>query len=361
MDGLELDETKWFGPSFEWLGETALPPHLFKENGVGIRVFVYKSFLRSSLCALLEACGALISGNVHGSLLLRVVQPEVPKTPSGRGPRNIYSHKWVLQSIQLGQLQRLDRYVVERGNNNNNEAGKRSGGHRVLSFSSSREFTDDMDSAILELVRKNAVQLEVQPQSPMFWRTAWKELGFKDCTWEEIRARYLHHLCETGEEDHQSGTSEGDEDADVELEQQNAVAQENKLMKMLQESSTKPRIASRRLAEKKQESEGSNVMAPPVVVDVRKDLMNGKGWQVFGHADQKNNISNGHSAEEMVARLAREAGVSHKVALHGLLVCGGNASNARLYLSGKPLSSRPWTAEEDALIRQATDGNAGSI
>ena len=420
MESLHENESAWFSSTLQWLGEAALPSRLFRDKGVPMRFFVYNSPMRKPLCDLVESCGGEVSGSVHGCIPIRFVASNlaVPKL----GPKTVYSHKWILHSIGSAQLQPLDSYVLEV---ESSSAGKKSRSakrtparpRQAMTASSplnsslsmsSPDFTEDMDKAIRRLAKQNARELEVEPQSPVFWRKAHKILGFTDCTWEDVRDRYLSVLCDNGEEDHQSGSSSGgEEELDGDLERR-SVASESKLMKYLTASSAKTRFTSRRLAEKA--DTGSLVVVVPQVVDVRKDLMNGtKGHEVFGNVadDHYQNGSgvllssssadhvffyddfmlngamhpplppppppsstfragsvansgagNGVTAEEIVSRLSREAGVSHKVALHALLVCGGNASKARRYLLGKTMASRPWTVEEDLLIRQATEGNA---
>lgn len=359
-----MDDADVFSASLQWQGKTALPSQLFKDRGVPMRFFVYVGAMRKAVCDLLEACGGVVIGSVHGSIPIRYVDAD-DALPLKSGPKTVYSHLWVLHSIRAGHLKPLDSYILEVASAKKS-ASKRTPARRVTAVSSSSvsspDFTEDMDQAILRLARTNARELEAEPQSPVFWRKALKVLGFADCTWEDVRDRYLSIMSDVGEEDHQSGSSDGEDDLDNELDlEKQYVASESKLVKFLTASSTKPRIASRRLAEKM--NDGDVFVAPPQIVDVRKDLMNGsKGHQVFGNADDKfgqfgdgvdhhamsngmsNGISNGmsngggRSAEEMVLRLARETGVSQKVALHGLLVCGGNASRARKYLQGLDMS-----------------------
>lgn len=357
-----------------------------------MRFFVYSGSMREPLCELLKACGGEISGSVHGSIPIRYAAGQ---DDAGHSIKSVYSHRWVLNSIQSGSLQPLADYLLEAPSSDKKKGSatkahvKRTPARHVAtaiasagSSVSSPDFTEDMDQAILRLAKRNARELEAEPQSPVFWRKALKMLGFTECTWEDVRDRYLSVLCDTGEEDHQSGSSEGEEEVEEnELAQQSVAASESKLMKFLTASSTKPRIASRRLANKAESGGGA---VAPQVVDVRKNLMNGsKGHQVFGDAvphppppleevvvvappsskGPMGPLPQGLSAEDMVARLARETGCSHKVALHGLLVCGGNAGKARRYLRGGGGSGsglRPWTVEEDALVRQATEGGGAA-
>jgi hypothetical protein len=57
--------------------------------------------------------------------------------------------------------------------------------------------------------------------------------------------------------------------------------------------------------------------------------------------------------QRQLGDLAREAGVSRTIALHALVVHSGDVLKARNYLFGVATSTRPWTVEEDNLIRNA--------
>lgn len=252
-------------------------------------------------------------------------------------------------------------------------------------------WTEDMDLSLLAYAQGHQAELDADRLSPSFWKSAQTVLKL-NCTWKDAMMRYqwltmsrdaghevslrvilerisssdgslVDVLNDVDEEDYQSGSSEAGEDEydDDELARASLASQDS-LMKMLSASVSKPRVASRRLAEKQVRGmeQPQPSMGSPSELQVRKNLQFANGMVEANGADhalsgRKRTGSGGKlgslNARDAVSMLADEVGVSHKIAMHALIVNGGSMSGARRYLNG--VDTRHWTVEEDNLIRDA--------
>jgi len=320
-------------------------------------VFLYKSPLREALSKLLRVCGASIVGSVNNNgILIGFAKEDGTAEGDYKSKKPVYSHKWVLQSVAMGAMQALDKFVFRVPSSPaavKNNYHKTPVGRRGLAASSvsSPEFTDDMDSAILNLAQTLAEQLEVEPSSPEFWKQAHKRLGFRGCSWTDVRDRYMEHLRELQvhvepvssssgassvggideeEEDHQSHCGDSDDEDEVdEVEfRRKSFQSEQKLKESIMKVAGRPNNKNNK--DLKKRSRGKNEPLTP---------------------------------KDIISDMAIKFEVSEKVAVHALLVNGGNVGKARRYLKGLQ-GVKPWTAQEDelvGLVAAALDGTVEAL